>query len=479
MDIPKPSEGDVDIGTGTFQACWVLTSIVGVALLFRYAIKIWVRWALPQVTAPGRIWGTEDLFFLVAWGFDITHMVFIQMSANSGLGRHFFYLTGEERLYAMKWDFLSQPMAVTSAMVSRAGMMWFLLTCFAASDKMIRQSIIVCAVVQVVVNMVTIVQIIVQCGPNPYQTVSILLLGAWSILISSQTDRVQYFHYMWTPLPEDGSVKCQSPVVQTTVGFVQGGMGNCILQQLGSNLIAIRTGFNTVIDFFLAVLAAVELWQFFLRTLHRNPNTSFWSQFRKINGTVRSRRIWQTITLSGPLLLSGCASIVKTYKLKSLGDRQDFTYNIVTFVLWVKIENYSILLASCAPVARLFLRSFVDHRREGRYHGYWSRSRSTAHNEPDTEMKRRVNVQDQWLDSATVTNMTNTYIKDEEDHWNGHGHERSVSQVSKAEMPDHHDDGCVTIKTDIVVQVDDGRSISSGGTRLLPNGGESHFGGYR
>lgn len=74
-----------------------------------------------------------------------------------------------------------------------------------------------------------------------------------------------------------------------------------------------QTGFNTVIDYFLAVLAAVELWQFFLRTLHRNPNLSFWSQFSRISGTVRSRRIWQTITLSGPLLLSGCASIVKTY----------------------------------------------------------------------------------------------------------------------------------------------------------------------
>jgi hypothetical protein len=71
----------------------------------------------------------------------------------------------------MKWDFLSQPLAVASAMVSRSGMMWFLLTCFAASDKKIRISIIVCAIVQVVANMVTIIQIIVQCGPNPYQAV--------------------------------------------------------------------------------------------------------------------------------------------------------------------------------------------------------------------------------------------------------------------------------------------------------------------
>lgn len=72
------------------------------------------------------------------------------------------------------------------------------------------------------------------------------------------------------------------------------------------------TGFNTVIDWILAVIAGVELWQFFLRTLHRE-NLSVWSQFKKINSTVRSRRIWQTLTLCGPLILSGAASIVKTY----------------------------------------------------------------------------------------------------------------------------------------------------------------------
>lgn len=121
---------------------------------------------------------------------------------------------------------------------------------------------------------------------------------------------MQYFHFMWTPLPQDGSVKCQSPDVQTTVGFVQGGW---FLSAPANRSFLIWAGFNTVIDFFLAGLAAVELWQFFLRTLHHDPNLSFWSQFGKINSTVRSRRIWQTLTLSGPLLLSGAASIVKTY----------------------------------------------------------------------------------------------------------------------------------------------------------------------
>lgn len=92
-------------------------------------------------------------------------------SSEWGLGRHFYYLSPMQRSTAMKWDFYSQPLAVAAAMISRAGMMWFLLTCFASSEKKIRVSIIICAIIQIVVNMVTILQIILQCGPNPYHAV--------------------------------------------------------------------------------------------------------------------------------------------------------------------------------------------------------------------------------------------------------------------------------------------------------------------
>ncbi|EPS31923.1 hypothetical protein PDE_06882 [Penicillium oxalicum 114-2] len=442
--IPRPGEGDVDIGTNIFIGCWIMTGVVGATLLFRYAVKSWVRFALPQVSAPGRIWGYEDLFFLAAYVLDLGHMTMIQMSSEWGLGRHFYYLTGEERFMAMQYDFYSQPLAVAAAMVSRTGMMWFLLTCFAASDKKIRISIIVCAVIQIVVNMVTIVQIIVQCGPSSHIA----------------ANRVLYFKYMWTPLPSDGSVVCQSPDVQTTVGFVQG-------------------GFNTVIDWILAVIAGVELWQFFLRTLHRE-NLSVWSQFKKINSTVRSRRIWQTLTLCGPLILSGAASIVKTYKLKSLGDRLDFTYNIVSFILWVKIENYSILLASCAPVARLFLRTVVDARQEGQL-GYWSKSNSRSKSaKNEVELKDRHSPDNiGWMDSSTATATATTPWHDEEQPpstWvvnpdkSGHRLSRGL-QGFEHEVEDVESGG-VTVHTDIVVHVDKRWSSCSGDARLLPEGGE-------
>ena len=121
---------------------------------------------------------------------------------------------------------------------------------------------------------------------------------------------------MWDPLPTDGSVTCQHPSVQATIGFVQG-------------------AFNTMIDFSLAYVSAFELWQILFRSSTHNSSSVF-TLFRELDPTSKSRRLWQTATLSGPLVLSGVASIIKTYLLKALGDRLDFTYNIPAFVLWVK-----------------------------------------------------------------------------------------------------------------------------------------------
>lgn len=78
-----------------------------------------------------------------------------------------------------------------------------------------------------------------------------------------------------------------------------------------------------------------------------------------------------------------------------------------------------------------------------------------------------------------MTHPTNTSIRDEEDQWNGHKHQRLSSRISTADSPEYFDDGRVTVKTDIVVQVHDGRSNVSGGTRLSPEGGRSHSAGFQ
>ncbi|KAL3457187.1 hypothetical protein BJX64DRAFT_293359 [Aspergillus heterothallicus] len=346
------AKGKTTLGVPYVNACWALTAIVSVTLIFRYLVKAWASYLLPKVSSPMRIWGTEDVLFVIGYGFDIAHMVFIQKSLDWGLGRHIWFLTDEERVLAMKYDFISQPLAVTASMFSRCGMTWFLYTCFSSADRHIRIIIIVGMVIQIVANSVTVLQIVLQCGPNPYRVIESQ---------REQVDRTAYFHYMWDGVPTDGSVSCQSPNVQTTIGFVQG-------------------GFNTAVDFALTILSAMQLWQYSIRATDAAPSSSaggggsssFMNRFKRMPRPARNRRIWQTVILSGPLALSGCASIVKTYLLKSLGERNDFTHNIISFILWVKIENYSILLATCGPVIRLFVRVVFDSRSKSSKWGYWS-----------------------------------------------------------------------------------------------------------
>lgn len=73
------------------------------------------------------------------------------------------------------------------------------------------------------------------------------------------------------------------------------------------------TGVNATVDFLLAAIAAIEIWNFFFQELWQNPGVSFWSQFRDMSGCVRVRRALQTVAISGLLLLAGAASISKAY----------------------------------------------------------------------------------------------------------------------------------------------------------------------
>ncbi|KAL5048353.1 hypothetical protein BDW71DRAFT_205479 [Aspergillus fruticulosus] len=43
------------------------------------------------------------------------------------------------------------------------------------------------------------------------------------------------------------------------------------------------------------------------------------------------------------------------------------TDNIVPFVLWVKIENYSILFTTCGPIIGLFVRVVFDKSRSSKW----------------------------------------------------------------------------------------------------------------
>ncbi|KFY34308.1 hypothetical protein V494_06880 [Pseudogymnoascus sp. VKM F-4513 (FW-928)] len=440
MDIPRPEGGDVDIGIGIFKACWVLTGVVALVLIFRFVVKAWVYWALPKVSSPERIWGLEDLIFLFASSYsNEQYITSLQRKPWPGkalllpiergkksVNEVGFRITASWQVHRiisyLRGPILIVVTAVAASMISRTGMMWFLYQCFGINNTKAKRILIVCAIIQIIVNSFTILQIVLQCGPNPYRLV----------------DRTKYFHYMWDPLPTDGSVTCQDPSVQATVGFVQG-------------------GFNTIIDFSLAYVSAFELWQILFRS-STHHNTSFIARFRELDRTTKSRRLWQTATLSGPLVLSGVASIVKTYLLKALGDRLDFTYNIPSFVLWVKIENYCILIATCAPVARLFIRIFIDSRRGIGPYGSHGRSNTAGRGQAGTaatKSKNESNLASSQTHYGTHDGSFNRLGSDLELASVG-SEDRIIRRASREEIKG------IQVKSDVVIRVDDDSTLDDG-----------------
>ncbi|PYI18995.1 hypothetical protein BO99DRAFT_334100, partial [Aspergillus violaceofuscus CBS 115571] len=405
--------------TPYIYASWALTAIAGLALLFRFAIKSWIRRALPRVSSPDRLWEWEDLFYAAGYSFDIAHIVLPDSSDqpiyDAGLGRHLWFLTSGELHGTLKNELISQPLAVLASMLSRTGMMCFLHSCFSGADRRIRILIVVCMGVQIIINMITVVQIIVQCGSNPYRT----------------ADPVHYFHYMWDDLPSDSSVICQSPSVQTMVGFVQG-------------------GFNSGIDLFLTALSAIQLWHYTMRATDRGPShsESFCSRFRKIPRRSRNRRLWQTCALSGPLLLSGIASIIKTWLLKAIGERHNNTHNIVPFVLWAKIENYSILLATCAPIIRLLVSSVSNNESTSKdYPGSGNRSGGASQG---LELNTVVHTQNQntLVLTMPVQDTHKGHCFDARSDWN-HG---TVVMSTMDKNTRSEPSEAVIIRTDIMVE---------------------------
>ncbi|KAG9241111.1 hypothetical protein BJ878DRAFT_545575 [Calycina marina] len=318
MEIPIPDGGDVNRGTSVILTVWILTGITGVVLLSRYGIKIWLHFKGSKLSSS-RVWGFEDFLFALSYLLDVGQVALLQLSYQNGFGRHYYFLTAQQRVASTKWQFRAQPLAISATTASRTGLMWFLYQCFGGSNRKFQPVLVGCLAVHLIVNLVTILQILLQCGSA-----------------NKISNRFLFFHLLWDGVPADGSATCQATTVQTTIGYVQG-------------------AFNTMTDFTIAYIAAFELWSFFLTGLRMNLG-SITARFQQLDRTTRNRRIWQTAILIGPLILSGVASIVKTVLLGSIAAKLDFSWNIVPFMLWVKIENYSITIAACAPVLRTFFR---------------------------------------------------------------------------------------------------------------------------
>ncbi|TVY36794.1 hypothetical protein LOCC1_G005660 [Lachnellula occidentalis] len=202
MDIPKPDGPDDSIASQMLVSCWTLYGVLTITILLRVIAKLSIKLRL----------GLDDALITLALLLGIGNISLNTFAVQYGLGRHYFYLTPFERVHAMKYEFLSQPVGILSPMFGRLAFMIYLVNIIVIS-KPKRWFIYSLAAQHVIINVVTMLLIILQC---------------------------QHFSTLWDPIGTPG--KCISPSVQANFGCFQGAT-------------------NTVTDMVLTVMPISIVWK--------------------------------------------------------------------------------------------------------------------------------------------------------------------------------------------------------------------------
>lgn len=125
-----------------------------------------------------------------------------------------------------------------------------------------------------------------------------------------------------------------------------------------------------------------------------------------------------------------------------------------------RIENSSILIASCAHTARL-LRVLINYYREGRYTGYLS------DNDRAMEMRHCRDKSVSTVDSDYILNDMGYY---RQSFFGQSFPRRYESQACRATPPTHVLNDCVTVVTDFIVEINkrQSRALHSSGGQFRP-----------
>ncbi|KAK5114555.1 hypothetical protein LTR85_010132 [Meristemomyces frigidus] len=223
-------------------------------------------------------------------------MVFITIAWTKGLGRHFAALTPTQQQDSLFYIIgLVEIFSIITCMWGRISFATFLLYIIGPIDAAKKWALWAVIAVQILINLIVAIQIYSQCGPH--------VTALWNYAVAAHAN-------------------CQSPMVETIIGYVQ-------------------SGFNSLCDVTLTILPGMILW---------NLNMPLG---QKIG-------LGATLTLS---IFAFGASLAKAVQIRNLSARNDFTWYMVSLQLWVCIENNVVMVAASIPTLRPLL-----HRRDGSSH---------------------------------------------------------------------------------------------------------------
>ncbi|PMD64179.1 uncharacterized protein K444DRAFT_482016, partial [Hyaloscypha bicolor E] len=177
---------DINIGPSAVIAGWVEASIAVIVVIAR---------TYTQAKVVGRM-GAEDYLMILSLIIAMLNTSLITHAVSWGIGRHIYYLTPEETVNAIKFEFIAQTPGIVAPTLARISFAIYLLK-FVGTSKFRRWILWSVVWSQAIVNIIQLVLIFAQC---------------------------EHFAALWDP---SVGGKCWSRKVQVYSGYFLGAL-NCI-----------------------------------------------------------------------------------------------------------------------------------------------------------------------------------------------------------------------------------------------------------
>ncbi|KAL1886155.1 hypothetical protein Plec18167_000084 [Paecilomyces lecythidis] len=154
--VPDGQDEQSDRGAAVLAAIWTYLSVTTVVLVLRFYAQIRTQ----------RKTATDDYFMILAWVSQVIGNGLVTYAVYRGLGRPSYYLSLEDRIQVVKYEYIGGAWGIISPALGRISYALFLLSVLRLLTTVRRIFLWVLIALQVVVNLLALIIIFVQCHPT-------------------------------------------------------------------------------------------------------------------------------------------------------------------------------------------------------------------------------------------------------------------------------------------------------------------------
>ncbi|KAJ6032084.1 hypothetical protein N7540_002816 [Penicillium herquei] len=272
------------------------------------------------------------------WTMLFTVVLFVILSgfttymAKQGGFRHLADLSTQEKITAVKWNWITQEWGISGLVAGKVSVALQLLRIIGPNNKITRWALYALITSLIAISLVDCIITFAQCDPP---------------------------RALWDMVPD---AKCWNSSVQADYALFTGGIFlPCHrVHTLKSNMISFDAAWNVLADFTLALLPVGIV----------------------IKTSLTLKKRLATIALLGLGIVAGSFGIVKVTLLSTLTARSDLTWETYPLYIWTSLEFWMIIICGSIPPIRPLITRIFGSGNQNSATGYYDFSSSSKRSNP-------------------------------------------------------------------------------------------------